>query len=118
MAKLYIEGAGFCMESGTDRTPDNIRFYIFTNEQIECGFDSREEAQEEYRRRCRLYWNSKMDSSEAGDRLLGARGILSLDKSDVNAWGELARNGSQSEKTKAAFWLRKLSGVDIAVEAS
>ena len=110
MGRIYIEGAGFCLESGTERTPDGTRFYIFTDGDISSVFDTREEAQAEYRRLCRLYWNIKLESQRASDRLMGARGLLSMDKLDLNAWMELARNGSTAEKTKAAFWIRKLGG--------
>ena len=118
MGRLFIEGAGFSLESATDRTPDTVKHYIFSNEQIVATFDTREEAQEEYRRLCRLYWNNKLDSARVSERLMGARGILSIDKSNVEAWTELARNGNPNEKNKAAFWIRKLGGVELALEAS
>ena len=98
------------MESATERTPDSSRFYIFFQEKIACAFDTREEALQEYRRRCQEYWKVKLDGKSESERLLGARGLLSLDKSNLTAWTELARHGNQSERTKAAFWLRKLGG--------
>ncbi|HET6386233.1 MAG TPA: hypothetical protein VFJ58_22810 [Armatimonadota bacterium] len=110
MGRLYIEGAGFSLESATERTPDAAKYYIFLNERVDCSYETREEALEEYHRRCRDYWNAKLESARNSERLMGARGLLSLDKSDLNAWNELARNGSQSEKAKAAFWIRKLGG--------
>jgi hypothetical protein len=119
MGRLYIEHAGFSMESATERTPDQSKFYIFESEKIVCAFDSREEALGEYRTRCRAYWHHKMDSAKESERLMGARGLLSMDKNDVIAWQELARLGNQSERTKAAFWIRKLGGPEPAVcEAS
>ncbi|MCA1595903.1 MAG: hypothetical protein LC772_05720 [Chloroflexi bacterium] len=119
MGRLYIEGAGFSMESGTDRTPEPAKHYIFAKDQIVGSFESRDDALAEYRRMCRLFWNAKMSSTRDQERLLGARGLLSLDKSDLGAWEELARHGNPNERTKAAFWIRKLGGApDAALDAA
>lgn len=98
--KRGLQGATFSLEANTESVPSDGRYYVLEEGEVALATEDFQEALTEYNRRCKEFWDSRLESEDTQVRVAAAWGILSLDPTDKDAQAVIHRDGTAQEKKR------------------
>ena len=98
--RRHIDGADFSMESNTDSTPGDGRYYVLQGGEVVLQSHNFRKAEAAYHVLCREFWLQSLASGSPAARLSGAWGLLGLEPDHSDAAAVIPRDGSETDRLK------------------
>lgn len=95
-----VEGADFSLEANTESVPERGHFYLLQAGQVLLRSDDFTRARGAYEELCHAYWESRLQSFDAGVRRRSALGLLGQDLTHQAAAAVLLRDGSLADQAR------------------